>query len=201
MLYFTWWIIYSVIIQLLQVMNEYLKNALSLKMKASVTAVICIGTYPEQSASSVDGCFGKQLAGKVKVSFGLDVRQRDCENRGQQCLASCPGSKLLHSPAIILVKVEGPAGRPRFHVSANWSIKRHHRKTMGVDQRDGVVEELGLCRDMWRHLAVYPRRSLTSKLEIKFMNNPDHFWCFIYYRPLKFQHNIYIFNSATTYGY
>lgn len=121
-------------------------------MKTAVTAVV-ICTYPQQGAGGVDGCFGKQLAGKVEVSFGLNVRQRDCGNSGEECLAGCPGSKLLHSTTIVLVEVEGAAGGPRLHVSANCPVKCHHRETKGVDQHDGVIKELCLCREMCCHLS------------------------------------------------
>lgn len=118
-----------------------------------MTAVVCICTYPQQGAGGVDGCFGKQLAGKVEVSFGLNVRQRDCGNSGEECLAGSPGSKVFHSPTNLLVELERAAGGPRLHVSANCPVKCHHRETKGVDQHDGVLEGLGLCRYMCRHLS------------------------------------------------
>lgn len=119
-----------------------------------MTSVVCISSYPQQGAGGVNGSFGKQLAGKVEVCFGLNVRQRDCGNRWEECLAGCPGSKLLHSPTILLVEMEGAAGGPRLDVSTNCPVKCHHRETKGVDQHDGVVEELGLCREIrWHHLS------------------------------------------------
>lgn len=103
-------------------------------------------SYPQQGAGGVDGRFGQQLAGQVKVRFGLNGRQRHCGNRGQQRLAGRPGSQLLYGPAVVLVEVEGAAGCPRLHSAAHRPVKRQHRKTEGVDQRDGVVEKLSLSR-------------------------------------------------------
>lgn len=104
-------------------------------------------SYPQQHAGGVDGSFGQQLAGQVKVSFGLDGRQRDCGDLREEGLAGGPGSQLLHGPTVLLVEVEGAAGGPRLHGSTHRPVKRHHRETEGVDQHDGVVVELSLDRE------------------------------------------------------
>lgn len=106
-------------------------------------------SYPQQSAGGVDGGFGQQLAGQVKVYFGLNSRQGDCgSDWGEDILVSSPGSQLLHHLPVVLVKVEGAAGCPWFYRCTHHSVKRYHRETKGFDQCDSVVEKLNLPTDV-----------------------------------------------------
>lgn len=109
-----------------------------------MTQVFLRPSYPQQGAGAVNRSFGQQLAGQVKVRPGLNGRQRDSWSRGQQSLAGRPGPKLLHGAAVLLVEVEGAAGRPRLYGRSDRPVKRDDRETEGVDQHDGVVEELSL---------------------------------------------------------
>lgn len=123
-------------------------------------------SYPQQGAGAVDVSSGQQLAGQVEVSFGLNGRQRDCGSRGEDSLIGGPRSQLLHGSTVLLVEVEGAAGGSRLHGSTYRPVKRHHRETESVDERDGVIEELSLCRETWNH----------SSPSYRFTSEEQHWW-------------------------
>lgn len=96
--------------------------------------------HPQQGAGEVHAGLGQQLAGQVKEGPGLHGGQGHQRGRGQHPLASSPGPQLLHSTAILLIKVEAAAGSPWLHGSILQAAEGHHRGGRGVDQHDGVFE-------------------------------------------------------------
>lgn len=101
-------------------------------------------SHPQQRAGGVDRSFGQQLARQVEVRFGLHVTQGHCGKRREDGQAGGPRSQLRHLPEVLLVEVERAAGGPRLHGGAVRPVERHRGEAKGVDQRDGVTEDLRL---------------------------------------------------------